>query len=111
MASKKEPYVEGGSVSEDADHGYEASVKFLEEITSNCDEVQEKVLAEILTQNAETEYLKRQGMSHGNVDRLTFKTNMPIIAYEDIKPDILRLCNEDPSPILCAKPITELWMR
>ncbi|XP_074313025.1 indole-3-acetic acid-amido synthetase GH3.3-like [Silene latifolia] len=87
---------------------YEASVQYIEELTSKCNEVQTKILAEILSQNADTEYLKRHGMPHGHVDREMFKTNVPVITYEDIKPDIIRIYNGDFSPILCAQPIAGL---
>ncbi|XP_074294755.1 indole-3-acetic acid-amido synthetase GH3.4-like [Silene latifolia] len=87
---------------------YEASIQYIEELTSKCNEIQTKVLAEILSQNAETEYLKRHGMPHGHIDRDTFKTNVPVITYEDIKSDILRIYNGDFSPLLCAQPIVEL---
>ncbi|KAH9624951.1 hypothetical protein KSS87_001547 [Heliosperma pusillum] len=49
----------------DHNHDYEVSVQFLDELTSKCDEIQGKVLIDILTQNAETEYLKRHGTSDG----------------------------------------------
>ncbi|KAL9225633.1 hypothetical protein vseg_001534 [Gypsophila vaccaria] len=91
-------------------YAFEASVKYVDELTSNCDDIQVKVLNEILSQNADTEYLKRHGISNGCVDRNTFKSKVPIITYEDIKSDIQRICTEEFSPILCAKPISELWL-
>ncbi|XP_074310426.1 indole-3-acetic acid-amido synthetase GH3.4-like [Silene latifolia] len=99
---------EEGSGAKVRTRAYEASVQFIEELTSKCDDVQTKVLAEILSQNAETEYLKRHNMSHRNINRETFKTNVPVVTYEDIKSDILRIYNGDFSPILCAPPILEL---
>ncbi|XP_074284792.1 putative indole-3-acetic acid-amido synthetase GH3.1 [Silene latifolia] len=95
---------------DDHAHAYDESVNFINEVTSKCDEIQGKVLAEILSQNAETEYLKRHGMVHGGVDRETFKTRVPIVTYKDIKPDIMRIYNGDYTPILCAQPFSELWI-
>ncbi|KMT09779.1 hypothetical protein BVRB_6g127590 [Beta vulgaris subsp. vulgaris] len=82
------------------------ALQFIDDVTSQCDEVQRKVLAQILSRNAETEYLKRHGMK-GCIDPETFKNNVPVVTYEDIQPDIQRIANGDFSPILCAQPITE----
>uniref|UniRef100_A0A803KY42 Uncharacterized protein n=1 Tax=Chenopodium quinoa TaxID=63459 RepID=A0A803KY42_CHEQI len=87
-----------------------AVLEFIEEVTSKCEEEQRKVLAHILSQNANTEYLKRHGMK-GCVDVKTFKSNVPVVTYEDIQPDIQRIVNGDFSPILCAQPITEFFTR
>ncbi|KAK9690869.1 hypothetical protein RND81_09G159800 [Saponaria officinalis] len=84
--------------------------QFIEELTSNCDGVQGNVLAEILSRNAETEYLKRHGLPNDCIDRETFKSKVPLVTYDDIKPDIQRIYNGDFSPILCAEPVTELWL-
>ncbi|KAM0997645.1 hypothetical protein ACFX13_007605 [Malus domestica] len=79
---------------------------FIEEVTKNPDEVQKRVLAEILTRNAHVEYLQRHGLN-GHTDRDTFKKMMPVIKYEDIQSDINRIANGDTSQILCSKPISE----
>ncbi|KAK9750822.1 hypothetical protein RND81_02G224400 [Saponaria officinalis] len=84
-------------------------LNFIEEVTSKCDEEQQKVLAEILSQNDEVEYLKRHGLPKGCIGRNTFKAKVPIVSYEDIKNDILRIANGDSSPILCAHRITEFF--
>ncbi|CAN4082980.1 unnamed protein product [Withania somnifera] len=81
-------------------------LQFIEEMTKNTDPVQENVLAEILTRNANTEYLQRFGIS-GAIDRETFKSKIPVVTYEDIKPDIDRIANGDPSPIFSSHPISE----
>ncbi|KNA07605.1 hypothetical protein SOVF_170310 [Spinacia oleracea] len=88
----------------------EAALRFIEEVTSRCDEVQRAVLAQILSRNAETEYLKRHGMN-GCVDMETFKNKIPVVTYEDIHSDIQRIANGDFSPLLCAQPITEFLTR
>ncbi|GFP89954.1 indole-3-acetic acid-amido synthetase gh3.6 [Phtheirospermum japonicum] len=81
-------------------------LEFIEDVTENADEAQERVLAEILSKNAHVEYLSRHGLN-GHIDRDTFKKIMPVITYEDILPDINRIANGDMSPILCSDPISE----
>ncbi|XP_049356691.1 indole-3-acetic acid-amido synthetase GH3.6-like [Solanum verrucosum] len=82
------------------------ALQFIEEVTTNVDEVQKRVLAEILSRNANVEYLKRHDLN-GHTDRETFKKVMPVITYEDIQPDINRIANGDKSPIFCSQPISE----
>ncbi|KAJ6828222.1 indole-3-acetic acid-amido synthetase GH3.8 [Iris pallida] len=79
----------------------------VEDMTTNTDLVQERVLKEILAQNGETEYLKRFELG-GATDRETFKARVPLVTYEDIQPDIQRIANGDRSAILSALPISEL---
>ncbi|KAH9624956.1 hypothetical protein KSS87_001552, partial [Heliosperma pusillum] len=93
-----------------AEGAYEASFRFIDELTSNCDDVQAKVLAEILSRNLETEYLKRHDLSKDCMDRETFKSKVPVISYDDIKHDIERIYNGDLSPILTTQPISEIWV-
>ncbi|KAK4420707.1 Indole-3-acetic acid-amido synthetase GH3.6 [Sesamum alatum] len=81
-------------------------LEFIEDVTRNADEVQQRVLAEILSRNAYVEYLKRHGLQ-GQTDRETFKKIMPVVTYEDMLPDINRIANGDMSPILCSHPISE----
>nr|XP_043629369.1 indole-3-acetic acid-amido synthetase GH3.5-like [Erigeron canadensis] len=82
------------------------SLEFIEQVTSNPDDVQQRVLFDILTQNANVEYLVRHQLS-GQTDRETFKKLVPVITYEDLKPDITRIANGDKSPILSSHPISE----
>ncbi|OIT25029.1 PREDICTED: indole-3-acetic acid-amido synthetase GH3.6-like [Nicotiana attenuata] len=84
------------------------NLEFIEEVTSNVDEVQCRVLVEILSQNAHVEYLQRHNLN-GRTDRETFKKVVPVITYEDIQPDINRIAYGDKSPILCSKTISELF--
>lgn len=86
------------------------ALRFIEEMTRNVDFVQRKVIKEILSRNSETEYLKRYGLKGFN-DRKTFKTNVPVIKYEDLKPEIQRIANGDRSMILSSHPITEFLTR
>ncbi|XP_074586405.1 indole-3-acetic acid-amido synthetase GH3.8-like [Curcuma longa] len=81
-------------------------LRFIEEMTADADAVQEKVLEEILTRNAETEYLRRYELG-GATDRATFKAKVPVVTYEDLQPEIQRIANGDRSAILSAHPISE----
>ncbi|GMJ10258.1 Gretchen Hagen3.6, DWARF IN LIGHT 1 [Hibiscus trionum] len=82
------------------------TLEFIEDVTSNADEVQKKVLGEILARNAHVEYLQAHGLN-GRTDRESFKKTMPVITYEDIQHHVERIANGDASPILCSKPISE----
>ncbi|KAL2333478.1 hypothetical protein Fmac_014691 [Flemingia macrophylla] len=82
------------------------ALQFIEKMTQNTDNVQEKVLAQIIRQNAHTEYLKRFHLN-GATDRDTFKSKVPVVSYDELKRDIQRIANGDRSPILSAHPISE----
>ncbi|KAG2397277.1 Indole-3-acetic acid-amido synthetase [Vigna angularis] len=82
------------------------ALKYIEDVTSNADEIQKRVLAEILSSSAHAEYLQRHGLD-GRTDRDSFKNIMPVVTYEDLKPDIDRIADGDTSSILCSKPISE----
>ncbi|KAL5714667.1 hypothetical protein ACHQM5_016597 [Ranunculus cassubicifolius] len=82
------------------------ALQFIQEMTKNCDSVQQKVLSEILSRNSKTEYLGRYNLD-GATDRETFKSKIPVITYEDIQPDIQRIANGDKSPIISGEPISE----
>ncbi|PSS06303.1 Indole-3-acetic acid-amido synthetase [Actinidia chinensis var. chinensis] len=82
------------------------TLQFIEDVTTNPDDVQQRVLAEILSRSAGVEYLGRHGLN-GHTDRHTFKKLVPVIKYDDILPDIARIANGDKSPILCSHPISE----
>ncbi|KAF3440207.1 hypothetical protein FNV43_RR18490 [Rhamnella rubrinervis] len=73
------------------------ALQFIEDMTRNPDAVQERVLGEILSQNAETEYLKKFGLN-GATDRHSFKSKIPVVKYEDLQPEIQRIANGDRSP-------------
>ncbi|MCL7029707.1 hypothetical protein MKW94_009085 [Papaver nudicaule] len=83
------------------------AIQFIEEVTINADEVQMKVLTEILSCNAQAEYLQRHGLD-GHTDRQTFKRVIPVVTCEDLQPDIDRLINKgNVSSILCTSPISQ----
>ncbi|KAL8027625.1 hypothetical protein ABFX02_14G108100 [Erythranthe guttata] len=82
------------------------AIQFIEETTRNAGDVQKNVLAEILTQNADTEYLKGFNLA-GATDRKTFKSKVPVVTYDDLQPLIHRIADGDTSPILSAHPISE----
>ncbi|XP_073121444.1 indole-3-acetic acid-amido synthetase GH3.6-like [Henckelia pumila] len=81
-------------------------MEFIEDVTKNADDVQKRVLSEILSRNAHAEYLSRHGLN-GLTDREAFKKIMPVVSYEDVLPDINRIANGDKSPILCSDRISE----
>lgn len=83
----------------------------IEEMTANAGKVQERVLAEILTQNSEAEYLKRKCDLGGATDRAAFKAKVPVVTYEDVRPEIQRIADGDSSAILSTHPITEFLTR
>ncbi|KAH9318949.1 hypothetical protein KI387_020718, partial [Taxus chinensis] len=82
------------------------ALDFIEDVTIHADEVQARVLTEILTRNAHTEYLDRYDLASRS-DRETFKKLLPVITYDDLLPDILRIANGDKSPILSSHPVSE----
>ncbi|KAL3525641.1 hypothetical protein ACH5RR_014013 [Cinchona calisaya] len=82
------------------------ALEFIDEMTRNCDSEQEKVLAEILSRNANTEYLQEFKL-YGATDRDSFKSKIPVVGYEDLYPYIQRIANGDRSPILSSHPISE----
>ncbi|XP_017216411.1 probable indole-3-acetic acid-amido synthetase GH3.1 [Daucus carota subsp. sativus] len=82
------------------------ALQFIEEMTKNADSVQEKVLEQILSRNAETEYLSKFDLK-GATDRHTYKSKVPVVNYEDLQPYIQRISNGDRSPILSSHPISE----
>ncbi|XP_030529223.1 indole-3-acetic acid-amido synthetase GH3.17 [Rhodamnia argentea] len=84
----------------------EAGLKLLEDLTRDANQIQGQVLKEILTQNAQTEYLS--GFLDGRVDKELFKKKVPVVNYEDIKPYIERIANGEQSEIISSQPITEL---
>ncbi|KAK6125334.1 hypothetical protein DH2020_040924 [Rehmannia glutinosa] len=98
--------VDSSALSLPANEKFAKALQFIEEMTKNADKVQEKVLAEILAQNANTEYLQRFKLG-GATDRDTFKSRVPIVTYEDLQPQIQRIANGDRSPIFCSHPISE----
>jgi len=87
----------------DADAG---KLQFIEEMTSDVDAVQERVLGEILARNADTEYLSKYGLTSAS-DRATFRAKVPMATYEDLQPYIRRIADGDRSPILSGHPVSE----
>ncbi|OVA14429.1 GH3 auxin-responsive promoter [Macleaya cordata] len=90
------------------DDKHKKALQFIEDVTINADEIQKQVLYEILSTNAQVEYLQRHGLD-GHTDRESFKKVVPVVTYEDLKPDITRIANGDTSPILCAHPISQFF--
>ncbi|KAI3865589.1 hypothetical protein MKX03_036859 [Papaver bracteatum] len=84
---------------------HKKALEFIEEVTTDADKVQKRVLSEILSINSHVEYLQRYGLN-GRTDHETYRNVIPTATYEDIKPYIERIANGDTSPILCGRPIT-----
>ncbi|XP_050206484.1 probable indole-3-acetic acid-amido synthetase GH3.1 [Mercurialis annua] len=82
------------------------AIQLIEEMTKNVNSVQEKLLAEILSRNSETEYLKRFNLN-GATDRASFKSKVPVVSYEDLQHDIQRIANGDRSNIFSSQPVSE----
>ncbi|XP_042425128.1 probable indole-3-acetic acid-amido synthetase GH3.1 [Zingiber officinale] len=98
------PRVEGDAAPED----HRKALEFIEDVTANADGVQRRVLLEILSQNAPAKYLHRHGLSGRFAsDPEAFKRLIPLVTYEEIQPDILRIAQGDTSHILCGRPISE----
>ncbi|XP_077219146.1 putative indole-3-acetic acid-amido synthetase GH3.9 [Tasmannia lanceolata] len=84
----------------------EEALKELEKLTEKADEVQEKILKEILTRNGGTEYLNKY--LGGSTDISSFKHQIPVITYAGIRPYIQRIGNGEDSSLISAHPITEM---
>ncbi|KAK4286218.1 hypothetical protein QN277_002805 [Acacia crassicarpa] len=84
----------------------ERALKYIEDVTGNAADIQINVLSEILSRSAHVEYLRRHGLD-GRTDPHSFKNFIPVVTYDDLKPDIDRIANGDTSPILSSKPISE----
>ncbi|KAJ7555412.1 hypothetical protein O6H91_05G036400 [Diphasiastrum complanatum] len=83
----------------------ESLLDVLDQETRDPAKVQEELLCRILGENLHTEYLRRCGLTAAT--KKAFKECVPIVNYEDMKPDIERIANGDKSPIFCAEPVAE----
>ncbi|TVT97965.1 hypothetical protein EJB05_56765, partial [Eragrostis curvula] len=86
------------------------NLELIEEMTTNVDAVQERVLSEILGRNGDCEYLVKCGLSSA-ADRAAFRGKVPMVTYEDLEPYIRRIADGDRSPILtgAAHPVSEFF--
>ncbi|CAA7055655.1 unnamed protein product [Microthlaspi erraticum] len=80
----------------------------LEVLTTNAKQIQDKLLEDILTLNANTEYLRQ--FLHGSSDKELFKKNVPVVRHDDVKPYIERVANGEPSDVISGKPITQFLL-
>ncbi|CAA7059533.1 unnamed protein product [Microthlaspi erraticum] len=80
-----------------------ACLSLLEDVTTNAKQIQDSVLEAILSRNAQTEYLK--GFLNGQLDKQSFKNNLPVVTYEDYRSYIDRVANGEPSDLICDRPI------
>ncbi|CAA7039921.1 unnamed protein product [Microthlaspi erraticum] len=83
-----------------------ACLSVLEDVTSNAKQIQDSVLEAILSRNAQTEYLK--GFLDGQVDKQSFKKNVPVVTYEDYRSYIDRIAIGESSDLICDRPIIAL---
>ena len=81
-----------------------ACMSVLEDVTSNAKQIQDSVLEAILSRNAQTEYLK--GFLNGQLDKQSFKKNLPLVTYEDYRPYIDRIADGESSNLICDRPIS-----
>ena len=86
------------------------ALQFIEDMTRNTDSVQANVLAEILSRNAHTEYLRMFHLD-GATDRETYKSKVPVVGYDELSPYIKRIADGDRSQILSSQPISEFLTR
>ncbi|GKU96299.1 hypothetical protein SLEP1_g9548 [Rubroshorea leprosula] len=89
-----------------ASDDFEAGWRILEDLTSNAALIQQQVLEEIITRNANTEYLR--SFLNGKFDKELFKKKVPVVDYEDIKPYMERIASGEPPEILLDSPVPEL---
>ncbi|KAL1207051.1 Indole-3-acetic acid-amido synthetase GH3.15 [Cardamine amara subsp. amara] len=83
-----------------------AAISLLQDVTTNVKQIQDSVLEAILSRNAQTEYLR--GLLNGQVDKQSFKKNLPIVTYEDYRSYIDRIANGEPFDLICDRPISLL---
>lgn len=87
----------------------EACLSILEDVTTNAKQVQDSVLEAIISRNAQTEYLR--GFLNGQLDKQSFKNNLPVVTYEDYSSYIDRIANGESSDLICDRPIIVLLVR
>lgn len=83
---------------------------FVDLVAEDLGLIQRMKLQEILSHNANVEYLQRHGLN-GHTDAASFKKCVPVVSYADMQPDILRLVNGETAPILTADAISEFSLR
>uniref|UniRef100_M4E3Q3 Uncharacterized protein n=3 Tax=Brassica campestris TaxID=3711 RepID=M4E3Q3_BRACM len=88
---------------------HKACLSVLEDTTSNAKQVQDSVLEAILSCNAQTEYLR--GFLSGQLDKQSFKKNLPIVTYEDCRSYIDRIANGESFNLICDRPFIVLLTR
>ncbi|CAH2072856.1 unnamed protein product [Thlaspi arvense] len=84
-------------------------MSLLEDATTNVKQIQDSVLEAILSRNSQTEYLK--GFLKDQLDKQSFKKNLPVVTYEDYRPYVDRIANGEPFDLICDRPIIVLLVR
>ncbi|XP_027149475.1 indole-3-acetic acid-amido synthetase GH3.17-like [Coffea eugenioides] len=86
----------------------QALLELLEKMTADASQIQDDLLQQILTTNANTQYLK--GFLNGYSDKQLFKKAVPVVEYQDIEPFVDRIANGESSHLISSHPITELLL-
>jgi auxin responsive GH3 family protein len=84
--------------------------ELLEVLAEEGMNIQREKLREILIRNAGVEYLQRHGLG-GRTDVESFRECVPVVSYEDLEADLMRVVNGDKSPILTSDRITNFIIR
>ena len=85
-------------------HDGPASLQLIEDLTTHAGAIQRRVLREILAENAGADYVRHflgaDAASRG-ADELAaaFKSRVPVVEYEDVKPYIERIASGAPSSL------------
>ncbi|EFJ12817.1 hypothetical protein SELMODRAFT_21596, partial [Selaginella moellendorffii] len=77
-----------------------------EDACKNAASIQEELLLGILRKNACCEYLQKYGSP---LTVAAFKSQVPVIGYDDIRSDLERIADGDRGQILCHDPITSFF--
>eukprot|EP00250_Pteridium_aquilinum_P004383 c14596_g1_i2 orf=2-487(-) len=86
----------------------DSTISDFEEETRNAAAVQREVLTQILSRNADTEYLRERCGLKGRTDILSFKQRVPLVTHSDLKPYFDRIASGEQSAILTAEPVHTL---
>ncbi|KAH7293302.1 hypothetical protein KP509_28G019700 [Ceratopteris richardii] len=79
-----------------------------EDATRDAANVQRRVLEDILSHNARTEYLYQRCGLQGRIDLHAFKERVPLVTHSDLKPYFDRIADGDENAILTADPVRTL---
>jgi hypothetical protein len=88
--------------------------EFLDKLCEEAMSIQREKLREILSRNAEVEYLQRHGLG-GRTDVESFRQCVPVVSYGDLEEDIMKLVKgedqDQKRPIFTVDPIIHFDLR